>query len=415
MLAHEQHEEELHATLVVSREEARNGTTRSIMLPGGRRAVVLIPSGVNNGYQIRLDSLPATRESAPEKVLLSVLIATPENTESSNRQPDDAVPAISADDSIVRIAQPVGATPPPHFISPLADQPTADLEPVFPDPQYQMARQKSAAAWVRQPPLLIIALISALVLVLILSSLVYYKGVYEPGKLHDQASATALARVKGTASVRATATAQMAATAQAQTRATATAVSGLQANYDQITHNPPTLRDTLTAPDSNNWDTGPGCSFTNGAYHTISTQKGIITPCFARASNFSNFAYQVQLSITRGDYGGVLFRANTTNLKLYLFRIGQDGSYNLDYYPDGTGVNTRILAEGSSNLILTGVKAANQITVIARGANIDLYINGKYLISVSESSQAAGQIGIIADDTQNPTEVVYSLAQVWTL
>ncbi|HLZ63650.1 MAG TPA: hypothetical protein VKR06_42495, partial [Ktedonosporobacter sp.] len=221
--------------------------------------------------------------------------------------------------------------------------------------------------------------------------------------------------IAGTAQAHASATAHAAATVQIQATATATVAGTLQASYDQITHSLPILKDPLTAAGTNNWDTTTGCSFTNGAYHVISTQKGLITPCFAQASNFSDFAYQVQMSVSKGDYGGIVFRADAKNTKLYLFRVGQDGSYNLYYYPDGTGTNTKVLAAGSSTLILQGLNMTNQIAVIARGATINLYINGKYLTSVSDPTLKAGEIGVIADDTSNPTEVVYSQAQVWNL
>src|SRR5574340_1368251 len=45
---------EIRATLAISQDEARTGSTRTLTLPGGRRVTVSIPSGTRNGEQIRL-------------------------------------------------------------------------------------------------------------------------------------------------------------------------------------------------------------------------------------------------------------------------------------------------------------------------------------------------------------------------
>jgi hypothetical protein len=155
-------------------------------------------------------------------------------------------------------------------------------------------------------------------------------------------SATATGQVLATAQagIEASATAQVQATASAIAAtdlATAT-VTALQDMYTQATSGTPVLNDSLSDNSGKyNWDEGQGqtintgCAFTDGAYQVSESQPGYLQPCFAEATHFSNFAYQVQMTITDGNLaqGGIVFRANSATGQYYLFRIGVDGSYAL--------------------------------------------------------------------------------------
>ena len=48
---------DLHATLAISKLEARDGTSRSIRLPGGRQTSVVVPAGAYEGQVISLEEL----------------------------------------------------------------------------------------------------------------------------------------------------------------------------------------------------------------------------------------------------------------------------------------------------------------------------------------------------------------------
>src|SRR5437867_879743 len=45
---------DIRATLALSQEEARSGTSRTLNLPGGRQIVVPIPAGAYDGQELRL-------------------------------------------------------------------------------------------------------------------------------------------------------------------------------------------------------------------------------------------------------------------------------------------------------------------------------------------------------------------------
>jgi hypothetical protein len=278
-----------------------------------------------------------------------------------------------------------------------------------------------------------IALILVLALLLVFSGvgLIYYSAIARPAQLHAQATATVQtilannARATNVANTQATGTAVAFSnvTATAQTQATAqvqATTTALQAIYTQATQGAPALSSSLAAQDNDNWDVndttdGGGCGFNAGTYHATLFSKNFYFPCFARASNFSNFAFQVQMTINQGDEGGLVFRSNSnTDLaEYYLFSITQTGSYRLVVSKDST--HNTSLAEDASTTIKTGTGQPNTLTVVAKGNILYLYINKQYVGSASDNTYSAGVLGVFASDASTTTDVSFSNAQVWTL
>ncbi len=249
------------------------------------------------------------------------------------------------------------------------------------------------------------------ILIIIESCFLGYNKIYEFYRINAQHTAAALAQEND----KATYTAQVQSTSQAQTQATASALEQLQANYELITSMQPAINDQMHSAAPHNWDTGTGCAFKNGSYSITIAQKASFIPCTAKNIQFSNFAYQIRMKIVRGDAGGITFRANATNSKSYIFNIGQDGSYSIYYYPGDATKTTKTISNGFSNLIATRQGQENLLAVIARKNILDLYINKKYLTSFQDSNLTTGQIGIVANDNLNNTEVVCMQVQVWDL
>ena len=121
------------------------------------------------------------------------------------------------------------------------------------------------------------------------------------------------------------------------------------------------------------------------------------------------------MTITQGDEGGIIFRADSANSKFYLFRISQSGAYDLFLYVDNQGSHAKNLLSNSSTLIKTGQNQTNTITVVARGANIYFFVNSQYLDGVSNSMFSSGKIGVFGESNTHPTDVAFSNAQVWQL
>lgn len=261
----------------------------------------------------------------------------------------------------------------------------------------------------------IIALLVVLVLALIGGSiLVYYAAVLHPQQLN--ADATATAHTTQVNNLHAT---QTATTNAANTTATVNALSP-QDLYTRITAGTPALNDPLTSQGSTTWSQMGGgdgrCAFTGGALHATSNKGS--AACAALGSTYSNFIYQVQVSVIRGDLGGIFFRTDQVSHKLYLFAISPNGFYALIY----TGQNAsgsaseNILAASVSTTINTGLKSTNELSVLARGGEISIFINKQFITKVSDSSSKVGEIGVISGSSKNaPCEAAFNNAQLWNI
>ncbi len=440
---------DIRATLAISQSEAQVGSSRTLTLPGGRRITVPVRAGIRNGEEIRLKGQgePVWAGGPIGDLILTVSIPPSEQFGSQANfiddpsSPTDFIPASSLPPTVSPTGYPL-PYPPPASIpnsnqygqygssSPnyppagtggsypnYADQ-TQAQEPLYlyqnqahyAEPSqyggYPQAGQQIPQQYAPPPPpkrrrMSLTVTILLIIIVLFLlggSGLIYYVGIYQPQKIHADATATVNTQITGTAQANAQATANVLATSQAQANATATSqasatavasatATALQAILSQATSGNPTLNDPLTAPSSNKWDqlsasnsTQSGsCAYTGGAYHSSMPTKGFFQPCYAQAPSFSNFAYQVQMTIKQGDEGGILFRADPANSKFFLFRISQSGAYDLFLYIDNQGTHAKSLLSNSTSLFKQGLNQPNTVTVVARGGSLYFYINGQYL------------------------------------
>lgn len=445
---------DIRATLALSQNEARSGTSRTLNLPGGRQITLNIPPGVQDGQEIWLPGQgEPSWNDGPNGDLVLTLAVAPTDPFGSQMYSSYGYGEDSPTEFIPPPPPPTPSSPnypPTESGGSYTDYGDQKQEPVF-LPQNQtpyadrlgapyvapMQPQPAVQGQFPQPPkrrrLGLTLLIILLALLLIVGGgLIYYATVYSPNQLHIQATATAQAQVTGTAQANAQATAQSLATAQAQANITATAqgqataevsatAGALQSIYTTATSGTPALNDPLTNQDSNNWDvfatnsSGGSCEFTGGAYHSVMTQKGFFQPCYDQTSNYSNFAFQVQMTITQGDEGGIIFRADPTNTQFYLLRINQDGSYDLFVYVDSSGSHAKNLLSSSTSLLKTGLNQPNLITVIARSNSLIFYINQQYLASVNDTTYSSGKIGVFGESYTNPTNVAFSNTQIWKL
>jgi len=206
------------------------------------------------------------------------------------------------------------------------------------------------------------------------------------------------------------------ATAAAQANLTATAVSSHYPFSNTMLLDDP-LNDNSRG---HNWmentnATGGSCDFTASAYHIGEAQQGYFNTCFAQNMQFKNFTYQVEMSISQGDAGGIVFRADSANTKFYYLRFEQGGYYQLRLYVDGTGLNSRLLTSGLSSGFALNSTVTNLIAAVVRNDTIELYLNQQLLTTITDSTYSQGQIGVTAEDLNTATEVVFTNAKVWKL
>jgi eukaryotic-like serine/threonine-protein kinase len=398
----------LNATLAISNIEAVRGTQRNLTLPGGRRVTVNVPAGAYNGQVLQLESMGDPQyEGGPRgPLILTITIANAE------------------------------APPPPIFNPGFTSankqtQPAAShRKPVyFNNTAYGSGAPGTNLATpylVEKPPqrnntsrLTIIALVALIILVIISGSI--YFVISRTGT--NPAGATATVQSNTTATNQAN---QATATAQVNTNATATIVARANATATFVAQNPDpytppggtlALYNQLNINSVANWDDSAGangaCQYKDGAYHASTLKQNFFLYCTAFNTNFSNFAYEVQLSIIQGDCGGIIFRSNAP--RFYFFRICQYGSYALYKYVSNSGNTSTTLAQNSSSAINSGVGQSNRIAVVANGGSITLYVNGQRVNSLTNSTYSQGQIGVVASDTGSAlTEVAFSNVRVWT-
>ncbi len=120
------------------------------------------------------------------------------------------------------------------------------------------------------------------------------------------------------------------------------------------------------------------------------------------------------MTFMTGDYGGILFREDAATGNFYYFRIGQDGSYQLKLHV-GSSQSGQNLANGTAaNVIHTGIGQMNVLAVVANGSTITLYINRQQITSITDTTFSQGQIAVVAEESNTPTEVAFTNAKVWT-
>lgn len=296
--------------------------------------------------------------------------------------------------------------------SPYAEQPYVANPPSYvpPAPQAPQPPPKQRRGLSKS----MLILLAILVLLMIVGSgIIYYFSIPYPAQIRAQATATAQAQV-------ATATTQVIqnenTTATAQAQATLTAQQNI---YDQATNGNPAVTNSLANNSLLNWNqydsaSNGGCIFTGGMYHVKELDTGYFQPCFAQSSNFSNFTLQVQMTILSGEYGGLIFRADSQNSKFYLLQIGTASSYELFTYFNNSGNNSKTLLTSYSSAIKR-LNQPNLLTLIGHGNQLTLFVNKQYVDTVSDSTYKTGQIGFVAYDRTISSDVAFSNLQIWKL
>ncbi len=364
---------DIHAALVISEAEALAGTNRILTLQGGRQVPVSVPAGIQNGQMIRLEGQvePTSDRDAKGALILTITIAP---------QQEQAVLSSANTDATVISSGSV--------------------------PDATEAAERAPQGLLQEQPPESLPVTGA-------------KAVAE----HAHPSATASTETVNRRPGLATAFLLVGL-------ALLIAVGGSVGFFyftrsNQQNPYPPYGRLTLDDPLSDNshgykWDENNlvfgSCAFTGGAYH-VNVGGGYWRYCESSSPMFSDFAYQVQVTIVKGDIGGISFRTDNTNANSYFFGIGQNGDYVLrtsNNCPSNT-CNVSELRRGTSTVIKTGLNQSNLVAVVASGSTIDLYVNHQKIDRVIDSTYSQGQIGVAASDEHgSSTEVVFRDAKVWT-
>ena len=380
---------DIRAALVISEAEALAGTNRILTLLGGRQVPVSVPAGAHNGQIIRLEGQvePASDRDSSGALILTITIASPaEQAFLANANSDETVitsgSVTDATDAAVLAPHGLSQEHPRESVPVTGVKGAAELAPP------SRATASTGTMNRRRGPCTAILLVGLALLIAVGGSVGFFYFTRS--------------------------------NQQNPTPPTTTS------NNQQILYPPYgtlALDDPLS--DNNqghNWqESDPSlgtCTFTGGAYHVNAILNDSTNDCLA-SPNFSDFAYQVQMTTVKGDGGGIIFREDNARGNGYYFAIGrQSGVWGYKLWGfnncNGNNCNVSELRSGSNAAIKTGLNQTNLVAVVASGSTIDLYVNNHKIDRVSDNSYGSGQIGVAATYLKSPTEVVFSNAKVWT-
>jgi serine/threonine protein kinase len=441
-----------YATLAISEEEARIGSSRTLMLPSGRQVRIKIPAGVQDGQVISVldQSEPTNSGGSAERVRLTLLITRATNSgmllryggkvtmrfdpatlmgdERDNidnrtippvKENRIAAPAHSAANvsSSQHGIRPSEAQSPDAIPAKMLVSSSTGMIPYHGDPAITGRHRKSPWGSVMMLVVLVTFLLAGS------AGLFYYFGVRHSTLESDvNATATAQADVTGTASGKVVANART--TAGAQKNATVTPIASNMNPYPPYTGSL-VLNDPLSDNSrGHQWQiysdsaTGNSCQFVGGTYHVVDTPH-FQGACFATATDYSNFTYQVEMTFVSAgqsfDAGGIAIRGSGNNY--YYFEVFESGRYAFNgcIGNDCNHTLSQGLTQGIPSFH-TGLNQPNTIAIVANGNGFDLYVNGQHIagpVSDPNSISSHGMIGIYGVANDATTEVVYRNAKVW--
>ena len=438
------------ATLTISEDEARNGANRNITLPAGRQIRVRIPAGVKNGQVIRvldqneqtgtgstmkvyltLSIVPSTSSAAPllegERIVKQDELTTSSRNQTTSSRSGSIEPLKNESRSVTStgtVSQRVGDAKEPQV-------PLSNLHSNEAANSSEIAQQHFTSDPRRNISRAYLSFIALLVALLVVSSAGFF---YYLGGRHSTTNAPSTATAKTHVFQTVTAIAQSEGTATSQLHPTETVKAQTGATATAIAHgaNPyPPHRGTLALNDPlmdnnqghgwqvfNDTTTGNFCQFVDGAYHMVEAPKNQ-GACFATATNFSNFTYQVDMTFFRAgqsfDAGGIVIQGSGNSY--YYFEVFESGRYTFEYCTNNDCGHT--LVDGLSQAFPSfhsGLNQANTLAIVVSGFSFELFINSvKVGGLVSDASQISdhGMIGVFGAANDATTEVIYKNVKVW--
>ncbi len=178
--------------------------------------------------------------------------------------------------------------------------------------------------------------------------------------------------------------------------------------FQSVTTLTPDLAASITTANATNWQKMQGknysCGLKGGSYTISLITQNTFMPCIRLNTVGHNFAYQVDMTVTQGDGGGIVGREVGTNgLR---FRVSSDGTFDL------VNGQTTLIPSTSSSAIKQG-KQTNTLLMTVEDRVIYLYVNGQYLGHANDTFTGGGYFGLMAVDFGNTTIVNYQNVKIW--
>lgn len=196
-------------------------------------------------------------------------------------------------------------------------------------------------------------------------------------------------------------TQNVAPTATSQTGQTATQQAGGNtaaahaALLSSATSGTPFLRDSLTSNTTGRWQQdATHCVSTGNAYQVNVTQANYIQYCALRNITIDDVTAQVDVTVLAGSDAGMVLRVSGE--QYYDFEVTSQNQFFFRRHDTGAGAGyITLLPKTTSNAILPAGQK-NTLTVIAKGADFKLFINGTFVGESQDGTYATGQFALVA-------------------
>jgi hypothetical protein len=205
-------------------------------------------------------------------------------------------------------------------------------------------------------------------------------------------------------------------------QAQATMTNSPQFLYTRLTKNPPTINQSLASPTegwNNNTQKSSSCTFSGGAYHDLGNlSEPTIFYCLDEKGQYSNFVFQIQMTILKGANGGIFFRADNHFSSGDEFVVSPNGIYyvgEVELTKNQQIANIQLF--GHDTAIHLDPEQPVLLTAIALGKHLFFYINKRFVQGSDESKLTTGMIGLFATNHGHPTgiDVAFKNLQIWIL
>jgi serine/threonine protein kinase len=153
------------------------------------------------------------------------------------------------------------------------------------------------------------------------------------------------------------------------------------------------------------------CLFGGGTYH-VKVNFGGLQSCFSKFE-LNDGVFQARIKSFKGVSAGLILRGSPNSKAYYYFYIKGDSSYGLDLYKADDHSPQATLKRGGSSAIKAN--QPNLIAIVARGKQLDLYINQQRVASLEDTHASKGFVGLGAESDLTPAEATFDSARAWKL
>ncbi len=132
------------------------------------------------------------------------------------------------------------------------------------------------------------------------------------------------------------------------------------------------------------------------------------------AGRLTDFALEIDARPVSGPKEclyGVVFRFQDTN-NFYRFLVSGDGYYLVGIKLDG---NWTILQSKTKSAFIKEGNITNHLKVVCKGSEMEVYVNGHYLTTITDNTFAEGYVGMIVNTPEPDTRVAFDNIKVYSL